>query len=205
MSIEKIVMTPDKIRKEQKYRNILKESGFLENEVEERVLKLRELNFLFPKSKHKEKLELLYTPEVAEQKRKEQCNKKFKLSKESLIKLYGEDEGLKKWKNYCEKRAKSYEKRKESGVIHNNGRSLEEYIKRHGEKEGLFLWEIRNKKQKDRFNIEYYISKFGEIEGIKEYLSYLKSMDKVSLKSFIKKYGKEDGKERYISFVEKIK
>ena len=184
------------------HKQILIESGFNEIEIEERIEKINNLPL---KSKLKEKIFLLYPSLIANEKWNEYCKGKFKLSLEGLTKVYGEIEGTEKWEKYCEKRLVSYKIKRSDGFSFNNGRSLDEYTKRHGEKEGYLLWEKRNKKHKERFSIEFYINKFGEEKGIKEYLLYLKSMDKTSLKACIKKYGVEEGKIKYMKFIENNK
>jgi hypothetical protein len=126
------------------------------------------------------------------------CNrKKGQATLDFFIKKYGEKEGKIKWDSYQQKRKESYQKRKESGLKQSNGRTIEEYIKKYGEKEGLHKWHERNQKQKYRFSKQYYINKYGVVDGELKWAEYCKSMDRGSLNYFIKKYGEQEGLKRY--------
>jgi hypothetical protein len=123
---------------------------------------------------------------------------KYNQSKKSIgvdvmKKRYGNELGEEKWLNYLSKWRSSV--RDKGGW--DNGLTLENLQKKHGKHLGYEVWNKKREKQSYRFSVEYYIEKFGEVEGKKKWSTYCKSMDKKSLKYFIEKYGKDKGKELY--------
>lgn len=134
------------------------------------------------------------------------CNNHKGFSKEFYVEKYGEEEGSQKWSNYLLKRKNGYIiSREKRGGKFNNGRSLAEYINKHGEEEGTKLWQIRNKKQSNRFSIEFYVEKYGEKEGLQKWVEYCLSMDKASYLYFKNKYGVDNGKKYWNERSLKIK
>lgn len=101
---------------------------------------------------------------------------------ESFINRYGQEEGLKRYKQANKNKAPSLEKYinlygKEDGTLRwNNWResnrgnlSLERKIKIHGEEEGLRLYDEMRDIFKNKNYIEYYINLYGEVEGTNRY------------------------------------
>lgn len=129
--------------------------------------------------------------------------------KQAWIKKYGEEEGLRKWKNHCKT------------VLAN---TEENYIRKHGERDGKQKWEIYLSKLKKRGTLDWFVDKFGKEDGITKYKeknSKLSVSTKALKKNgysddeiediqnrhrenslndyddYVKKYGKEEGKNRY--------
>ena len=110
----------------------------------------------------------------------------------SCIEKYGEEEGEKKWVERLSKKVKTQSQRKRLHP-YKNGRTLVEYQERYGIKDGFQKWLERNRKQKYRFSKDFYIKKYGEIEGNERWFEYKKNMNKTSLNAFVERYGKEIG------------
>lgn len=176
------------------YETILKKDGKTQQEIEIIISQLESLTYKEYCGTGLKKYQILYGEENGLKKWKDKNANTFKHTLPNLIDKYGEKEGTLKWENYCKKRAESYKQRKIKGIKHNNGRDLESYIRLYG-KEGERLWLERNKKQSYRFSANYYKNNFENWE--EEYKKYIISMNKVSLKSFIGRYGKEKGTEKY--------
>jgi very-short-patch-repair endonuclease len=126
---------------------------------------------------------------------------------ERCILKYGNEEGQRRWEEYCQKQSLSnkfeYKQQKfnmseDNFKLYNKKRAvtLENFCLRYGNEEGQRRWEEYISRQKYTKSKEYYIELFGEIEGVKKFneLSILKSNSK---KSFLLKYGKEEGIFRY--------
>lgn len=121
---------------------------------------------------------------------------------------YGEDEGHKRWKTYCDKQAITntfeYKRRKygmteEEFRAYNQSRSvtLENCIRRHGESEGTKIFNDYCVKQRDAgCTLKYFQEKYGEEEGRKKYLE-VNAQKANSLDNYIRRYGDEEGRERY--------
>ena len=62
---------------------------------------------------------------------------------------------------------------------------------------------------KGKSNLDHYIKRFGEIEGINKYEIYINMLKerkgKTRLQGFIEKYGEEEGKIKYEAFVQNLK
>ena len=83
------------------------------------------------------------------------CNHiKYINSEKFYIEKYGNENGKKKWKKYCEKRDYS---------------SLSYYIKKFGEEDGKNKYEEMCKQKSYENSKEYYIKKYGKINGIENY------------------------------------
>lgn len=123
-------------------------------------------------------------------------NEKTKITLTNLIELYGEDEGNKRWSEYCDKQAKTntfeyklqkYGWTKEEFNEYNKSRSvtLENLVNRHGEKDGLIKWGEYCERQKYTCSLEYFIKEYGENEGDRKYFDFCKKRNfdnnKVSL------------------------
>lgn len=132
---------------------------------------------------------------------------------EKCISYYGEREGRKRWKAYCDKQALTntfeYKKEKygmteEEFKAYNKSRAvtLENMIARHGEDEGKKLFESYCERQSYAgCALEYFIEKYGEEAGREKYREV--NAHKVqSLENYIRKYGEEEGTERYRQFMQ---
>lgn len=80
-------------------------------------------------------------------------------TKENMIFRYGEQDGLKKWNEYCETQKYA-------------GSSKEYFIDKYGEQDGLKKWKEVNSKK--THTLESYIKKYGEDEGFTKYEKYCK-------------------------------
>lgn len=114
-----------------------------------------------------------------------QENKKFgfQCQKEKYILLYGEDEGLRRFKN-----------------IKPKGVTLKNMILRHGEEEGTRRFKLYCEKQAYTNTFEYKAKKYGITE--EEFKSFNKSRA-VTLENQIEKYGVEEGTKRFKSYCER--
>jgi hypothetical protein len=102
---------------------------------------------------------------------------KTSMTLENIIKKYGEDEGNKRWKKYCDLQSESnkfeYKKEKhgwdqEDFDKFNKSRSvtLKNMIKKYGQEEGENIFDEYVKKQRvNGKTIEWFIEKLGEKEG----------------------------------------
>jgi very-short-patch-repair endonuclease len=129
-------------------------------------------------------------------------------TKEKWILRYGEEEGNKRWEHYCnlqgetntfEYKNKKYEMTREEFDAYNKTRTqtLELMIKRHGEEEGKKRWKSYCDKQAYvGCKKEYFIEKYGEIEGLKKFEEIGKQKSH-SLDSFIKKFGEIEGSKKF--------
>ena len=103
-------------------------------------------------------------------------------SLENFIKKYGEDEGTKRYNEYCKK-------------LKGKG-SLQYYLEKYGENEGTKRYNEMCQKKSECHKKEWYLNKFGIIEGIKIF-NELSKKKSTSLENYIKKYGKEKGTKKY--------
>lgn len=136
------------------------------------------------------------------------------MSEQFFINKYGEEEGKRKWKEYCDRQAYtcSYEYFKEKFNMseeefnkYNKSRAItkESMINKYGEDEGNKRWKEYCKKQSYTNSEKYFIEKYGEEDGKRKYLeiNFLKSH---TLDSYIKKYGQMEGSERYNNYIKTI-
>lgn len=129
---------------------------------------------------------------------------------------YGDNEGEVRWKAYCKKQSETnsleyksakYGMTESEFTEYNLSRAVtkENLIKRHGEKLGIEKWNTYVARQSYAgCKIEYFIEKYGEIDGIKKYNDVNKQKAQ-SLDNFIKKYGETIGKEKWKSYIENKK
>lgn len=112
------------------------------------------------------------------------------LTKEKLVFMYGEEEGLKRYKLYKEK--------------HKDKGTLGFFIKKYGETEGTKKYKETCSK-KDSGSLNFYIEKYGKEEGTKLYNENCQFQKvNMTLEYMIERYGKEDGNERFNSMKKKI-
>lgn len=102
------------------------------------------------------------------------------ITKEKMIKTYGEVEGLQHWKKYCNLQSvtNTFEyKQKKYGMTRtefdefNKSRActLELFKQRHGDEKGQKLWDDYCEKQRYTTSLNYFIEKYGAIEGEQRY------------------------------------
>lgn len=102
---------------------------------------------------------------------------------QSFIRKYGENEGNKRWNNYCNKQRytntfeykhSKYGMTEEEFKQFNKSRActLENFINRYGEDEGNKRWENYIKRESYTNTKEYFIETYGEILGIKKWNNF---------------------------------
>lgn len=74
----------------------------------------------------------------------------------NMIKRHGEEEGTKKFEEYCERQAYA-------------GCKLDYFVEKYGKEKGLRVYKELNRKKVTHQNKEYFIKKYGEEEGLKRY------------------------------------
>lgn len=140
-----------------------------------------------------------------------QKNLSTAVSLENMIKMYGEEEGKKKFEQYREKQAYSnsfeYKQKKhgwtkEEYDSFNKSRAvtLENLIKKHGDEKGKEIWKNYCTRQAYTSTNEYLIDKFGEEETNNINLCKSHKLD-----GFISRYGEEEGRKRYDEYIENAK
>lgn len=133
----------------------------------------------------------------------------YAITKENLIKKYGEDDGLKRWLKYCDIQSKTnsfeYKKDKYGWNInnfkdYNKSRSvtLDNMIKKYGKDIGVEKWKQYVNKQILTKSKEYFVSLYG----IDKWLE-LNKQKTLNLDNFIRKYGKEEGSVRFQDYLDK--
>lgn len=101
------------------------------------------------------------------------------VTEKSMIRKWGKEEGLKRWKEYCDKHSyiasKDFYKDKygkiegERKYYEDRAMTLNMCIKRHEEIKGKEIWDSYCQQQKYTCSREHFINKWGEEEGIKRY------------------------------------
>ena len=108
------------------------------------------------------------------------------ITKDNMIKKYGEELGLEKWNSYCQKQSitntfeykrEKYGMTKEEFKEYNKSRACtkELFIKRHGYEEGLKRWSEYCERQRYTNSKEYFIKEYGEEKGLEKYINFAKS------------------------------
>lgn len=105
------------------------------------------------------------------------------VTEKSMIRKWGEKEGLKKWKEYCNKHSYIASKdayidkygKKEGLSKYYNDRAitLQMCINRHGKEKGLAMWKQYCERQRYTCSKEYFINTYGEKVGIPKYENYV--------------------------------
>lgn len=106
------------------------------------------------------------------------CKSKSNWGLDRCIAKYGEIDGPVKWQLRLNKKTETQRKKRESGYVYKNGRTLYEYQLKHGVEMGYKLWEKRNIIQKYRFSEQYYIDTYGERVGKLKYQKYIERLIK---------------------------
>jgi len=131
------------------------------------------------------------------------CSMITGITKETMIRKWGEKDGVKRWNDYCNKQAETntfkYKKKKynwseEDFKQFNKSRgvTLENLQNKYGEELGKQYFEDYVNKQKLTKSKEYMIKKYGE-----EKTNQINQSKALTLKNFINKYGKDEGLKQY--------
>ena len=111
------------------------------------------------------------------------CSQTVGITENAMIRKWGEEEGKKRWKSYCDKQAETntfkykqekYGWSKEQFEEFNKSRAvtLELCIERHGEEAGRKIWDEYCERQRYTTSLEYMIEEYGEEEGIKKFKDF---------------------------------
>jgi len=133
----------------------------------------------------------------------------YAITKDNLIKKHGHDEGIIKWKKYCDLQSKSnsfeYKRDKHGWNIedfekYNKSRSvtLDNMIKKYGKENGLLKWKKYVNRQILTKSKEYFVSLYGIDKWIE-----LNKQKTLNLDNFIRKYGKKEGSVRFRDYLDK--
>ena len=131
----------------------------------------------------------------------------YAITLKNLIKKYGEEEGNKRWEDYCKKQSETntfeYKKKvygwtEEEFKEYNKSRAvtLKNLIKKYGEEEGNKRWNNYIEQQKLTKSWEYMVEHFGEKRARE-----INKMKAITLEGLIKKYGEEEGNKRWFDFL----
>jgi hypothetical protein len=112
-----------------------------------------------------------------------------KLTFENFILKYGDEEGQKRWKSYCDKqaevnsfeyKAKKFGFTKEDFDNFNFSRAVtfDNLINRHGIENGTEIWKSYCEKQRYTNTLEYYVEKYGKEFGKEKWQEYNKEKGK---------------------------
>ena len=111
------------------------------------------------------------------------CSQTVGITENAMIRKWGEKEGKKRWKSYCDKQAETntfeykqekYGWSKEQFEEFNKSRAvtLELCIERHGEEAGRKMWDEYCERHRYTTSLEYMIEEYGEEEGTKKYKDF---------------------------------
>ena len=140
----------------------------------------------------------------------ESSRSKYAMTLNHMIEKYGEEEGNKRWNEYCDKQSetntfeykqKVYGWTKEQFDEYNQLRAatLENLINRYGEEEGNKRWNEYVDRQKYTKSKEYMVNKFGYDGWVR-----INKLKAITLDNFIRKYGEEEGNKRWNEYVKKM-
>lgn len=132
------------------------------------------------------------------------------LTLKKLQLIYGDVLGKSKWDSYCEKQSISnsfeYKKEKygwsrEQFNDYNKSRqvTLQNLVKRHGKSKGERIFKNYCEKQQYTNTLPYFIEKYGEEDGVKEY-NRVCSEKAITLENMIRVHGKEKGHRVFYNF-----
>lgn len=137
---------------------------------------------------------------------------------DSFIRRYGEEEGRRRFDEYCKLQAKAgcsldyfIEKYGEDlgqlkydELCKNKGVSKKNCIEKYGEDVGKKFFAAYCKVQVDAGNtLKYFIEKYGEIEGKKKYDDVCHQKP-ITLTNFIRKYGQDEGTKKYKAYISRL-
>ena len=111
------------------------------------------------------------------------CSQTVGITEDVMIRKWGEEEGKKRWKSYCDKQAETntfeykqekYGWSKEQFEEFNKSRAvtLELCIERHGEEVGRKMWDEYCERQRYTTSLDYMIEEYGEEKGTKKYKDF---------------------------------
>lgn len=111
------------------------------------------------------------------------CSQTVGITEEAMIRKWGEEEGKRRWKTYCDKQAETntfeykqekYGWSKEQFEEFNKSRAvtLELCIERHGEETGRKMWDEYCERQRYTNSLEYMIEEYGEEKGTKKFKDF---------------------------------
>jgi len=135
------------------------------------------------------------------------CSMITGVTEKSMIRKWGETEGKKKWKEYCDKQSltntyeykkKVYGWNKQDFKNFNKSRAVtkENLINKYGEELGLKYFDDYVSKQKYTKSKEYMINKFGL-----EKTNQINQSKALTLENYIKRLGKEKGTKAYLEYI----
>ena len=128
--------------------------------------------------------------------------------KKLWINKYGEEEGLKKWNEYCKKQSftntfeykhQKYGWTREQFDEYNKSRAVtkENLIKKYGEEEGLKKWDKYVARQRLTKSREYVVNKYGEATWKK-----ICNLKRNNLANFIRRHGEQKGVQLYKQYID---
>lgn len=137
------------------------------------------------------------------------------VSRNNMIKKYGEVEGQKKWDSYVERQryTNSFEYKrekygwdKEDFDYYNEMRSStkKNFCKRYGNEEGLKKWNSYVERQRYTKSLERYIDELGEVDGKKKF-DNINKRKKHNLINYVNKFGEVEGKKKFKKYLKNIK
>ena len=134
---------------------------------------------------------------------------------EAMINKYGEKEGNRRYAKKLKNRGNSWnlewtmkrysldETAARKRISDLQRRDLNFYISKYGEINGKIKYDIANKKRAYANTKEYYIQKYGTEEGQIKYRKKIKEQGNGSkIEYFILKFGEEEGRKRYLEMLE---
>lgn len=105
------------------------------------------------------------------------------VTEKSMIRKWGKEKGLKKWKEYCDKHSyiaskdayiDKYGKKEGLSKYYNDrAMTLQMCIKRHGIEKGTVMWNEYCERQRYTCSKEYFIKTYGQKIGIPKYENYV--------------------------------
>ena len=133
-------------------------------------------------------------------------NKSSAVTRENMIRRYGEEEGERRWKSYVEKQAlvntfeykqERYGWTREQFDKYNAERAVtrENMIRRYGEEEGERRWKSYVEKQIRTKSKEYMLAKFGS-----DKVNEINKRKAITLENMVRLYGEEEGKIRFDNY-----
>lgn len=130
----------------------------------------------------------------------------YAMTLEKMIDKYGEEEGNRRWKSYCDKQSETNTFEYKQRVYGWNEKQFKEFnksravtlknlIKKHGEEEGKQIWDSYIEQQKNTKSWDYMVETHG-LEKARE----INKRKGLTLENFILKYGEEEGKKKWLTF-----
>lgn len=109
----------------------------------------------------------------------------YSITLKTLVQKHGTERGEEIWENYCKKQSESnkfeYKKEKygwseEQFKNYNKSRSvtLENILKRNGEEKGMKIWNNYIDRQRYTTTFQYFIEKYGDVDGKDKYDNFCK-------------------------------